>query len=148
MLLIHWPDALDSRAQSIEAQVSDQAFALSSEIMSPFCPGLTLAACPSGAAAQLRSEIASRIAAGESRSMIVEGLVARFGEGIRGSPRPRGMALSLWIVPALLGGILWAVINAAGGIQRATSHSAHGGGIPDVEPGLESRLDEELLRLG
>jgi cytochrome c-type biogenesis protein CcmH len=125
------------------------ALKLSNEIMSPFCPGLTLAACPSGAAARLRSEIAARLGDGESQSQVLEWLIARFGEDIRATPRPRGVALSLWIVPGLLGGvILWGLFSAAGGLRqtRAAESGPHER-TPDTEPELESRLDEELFEL-
>ena len=40
------------------------AYALSRELMSPYCPGRTLADCPSPDAAALREEIRDRIEAG------------------------------------------------------------------------------------
>jgi cytochrome c-type biogenesis protein CcmH/NrfF len=124
------------------------AWKLSNEIMSPFCPGLTLAACPSGAAARLRSEIAGRLAEGESHSQVLETLVARFGEGIRATPRPRGVALSLWIVPGLLGGvILWGLFRAAGSRNAGVIECGLHERTSDTEPELESRLDEELLEI-
>jgi cytochrome c-type biogenesis protein CcmH/NrfF len=58
-------------------------------VMSPFCPGLTLANCPSVYAETLRVSVRARLDAGEAPDSIVESLVAPFGEGIRGAPRAR-----------------------------------------------------------
>jgi len=66
------------------------------QIMSPFCPGLTLAACPSPAAEHLRTEIKTRMAAGESSDAIERDLITRYGERVRAMP-PAGDALPLGI---------------------------------------------------
>lgn len=127
------------------AEATARAFSLSHEIMSPYCPGMTLASCPSDAAAQLRTEIAGRFRAGESRAAIVDGLVGRFGDTIRGTPRPNGVALSLWVVPGLVGvAIVWALIRSAGG-SRGGAQLADEDDLPTAaQPALVSRLDAEL----
>jgi cytochrome c-type biogenesis protein CcmH/NrfF len=147
LLLLSLPTI--AHAQTTDRDASPEAFALSSEIMSPFCPGLTLAACPSGAATELRSEIANRLRAGESSSAIVENLVERFGESVRGMPRPRGVALSLWVVPPVIGaGILWALYRTAARRRQTPVDPDEIAVAPATELALESRLDEELRQLG
>ena len=142
------PAAAAAGAQSARdaasGEATTRAFALSHEIMSPYCPGMTLANCPSEAAAQLRTEIAGRFRAGESRAAIVDGLAGRFGDAIRGTPRPRGVALSLWVVPGLAGAaIVWVLVRSAG-----SRRSARATDVDDLstatEPALVSRLDAEL----
>ncbi|HEX9727096.1 MAG TPA: cytochrome c-type biogenesis protein CcmH [Gemmatimonadales bacterium] len=64
-------------------------------LMSPFCPGLTLANCPSAYAETLRVSVRGRLDAGEEPDSIVESLVAAFGEGMRGAPRAAGLGLVL-----------------------------------------------------
>jgi cytochrome c-type biogenesis protein CcmH/NrfF len=141
--------AADAGAQATRDAASDEAttraFALSHEIMSPYCPGMTLATCPSEAAAQLRTEIAGRFRAGESRAAIVDGLVGRFGDSIRGTPRPRGVALSLWVVPGLVGvAIIWALIRSARGATGGAQLVAEDHLPTAAPPALVSRLDAEL----
>ena len=105
---------------------------------------MTLANCPSEAAAQLRTEIAGRFRAGESRAAIVDGLVGRFGDTIRGTPRPRGVALSLWVVPGLVGAaIVWVLVRSAGSRRGARATDADDLSTA-TEPALVSRLDAEL----
>lgn len=89
-------------------------------IMSPFCPGLTLANCPSVYAETLRVSIRARLATGESSDSIMESLVAAFGEGVRGAPRARGLGLALWALPLVgLGagaiGLVWWLRNRSVG---------------------------------
>jgi cytochrome c-type biogenesis protein CcmH/NrfF len=145
------PRAADAGAQATRdaasGEATTRAFALSHEIMSPYCPDMTLANCPSKAAAQLRTEIAGRFRAGESRAAIVDGLVGRFGDAIRGTPRPRGVALSLWGVPGLIGvAIVWALIRSA--VSRRGARAADADDLPTAaEPALVSRLDAELEEL-
>ena len=143
--------AADGGAQAARdagsAEATTRAFALSHEIMSPYCPGMTLANCPSEAAAQLRTEIAGRFRAGESRAAIVDGLVGRFGDTIRGTPRPRGVALFLWVVPGLVGAaIVWALIRSASSRPGAWTTDAEDRSTA-AEPALVSRLDAELEEL-
>jgi cytochrome c-type biogenesis protein CcmH len=92
------------------AQDVTQANQLLSKIMSPFCPGLTLANCPSPNAETLRVAIRERLAAGEPSDAIMESLVLVYGEEVRGAPRPRGWGLVLWTLPFV------ALANAAVGL--------------------------------
>lgn len=62
-----------------------RATRLFSSLMSPFCPGLTLANCPSVYAETLRVSVRDRLAAGEHPDSVVESLVAAFGERVRGA---------------------------------------------------------------
>ncbi|TPV95012.1 MAG: hypothetical protein B7733_11600 [Myxococcales bacterium FL481] len=58
---------------------------LAHELMSPYCPGRTVASCTSGQARLLEDEIREQVAAGKSREQIKEALIARFGEETLGS---------------------------------------------------------------
>jgi cytochrome c-type biogenesis protein CcmH/NrfF len=49
-----------------------------SELMSPYCPGLMLADCPSPDAFELRAEIRARLAAGDPPAQVKENIRARF----------------------------------------------------------------------
>lgn len=73
--------------------------------MSPYCPGLTLAACPSPSADSLRQVIILRVQQGESRARIVADLEAHYGDAIRAAPAPSGFGLVGWAGPAVVFGI-------------------------------------------
>lgn len=72
-------------------------------VMSPYCPGRTLAACPSGAAAELRTEVRDWLAEGRSEQWVLDELVTRYGEDVRGAPRLSGFGWVGWLaVPLFL----------------------------------------------
>lgn len=84
--------------------VERDASRLFTEIMSPYCPGMTLTTCPSPQAAVMRDSIRRELAAGQKPSEIMNGLEAAFGPEIRSRPPARGAGLVAWIGPfALLG---------------------------------------------
>jgi cytochrome c-type biogenesis protein CcmH/NrfF len=83
------------------ATPEDVANDISSEIMSPYCPGVTLHDCPSEQAIALRERIVAWAAAGWSRGRILETLEAEFGPQIRAVPPAEGKGILAWLLPAL-----------------------------------------------
>lgn len=124
---------------------SERASALAASLMSPYCPGMTLATCPSAAAGELRAEIQTRIAGGESEASIVASLATRFGMDLSGAPRPRGIALLLWLVPAAAGAAMIVILFRAGRHGPAGPEPGTGGAF---DAALAERLDDELHELG
>lgn len=95
--------AADSQAQSTSriSQTPPVARSIIDKSMSPFCPGLSLSACPSPSADSLRNVIIARVRAGDARETIEQDLYRDFGAAIRGAPLPEGMGLVAWVVPGL-----------------------------------------------
>ncbi|MBB84610.1 MAG: hypothetical protein CL931_12440 [Deltaproteobacteria bacterium] len=79
---------------------------LAAEMMSPYCPGRTIASCPSPQAGELIQWIQVQEAAGASKEEVVEMLVERFGEDIYGAPPAEGATLFAYVLPVagFLGG--------------------------------------------
>lgn len=123
-------------------QASPDAARLTHEIMSPFCPGRTLATCTSPAAAELRTEIETRSAAGESADVIVESLVARFGETIRGLPKAEGIGLFVWAAPLGIGMLLLLAV-----LRSAFTRVAPPADNMSVDDATFRRLDDELAAI-
>jgi cytochrome c-type biogenesis protein CcmH/NrfF len=82
---------------------SHDAAAIARTLMSPYCPGLLLADCQSSGAHDLRSEIRSRLEAGETSRDIVDDLATRFGDRIRTQPAMEGLGAVAWILPPMMG---------------------------------------------
>jgi cytochrome c-type biogenesis protein CcmH len=88
------------------------AYALAHELMSPYCPGRTLAECPSPQADQLRLWILERARAGATRAEVEEELRQNFGDQLLQAPRAEGIGLVAYAVPGVfvvLGAVLLAV---------------------------------------
>lgn len=69
------------------------------EIMSPYCHGLTLDNCPTQGATELRNEIKTWLMAGRTEEWVLDELELRFGPSILGAPRLSGMGLLAWFAP-------------------------------------------------
>ena len=123
-------------------------YALWSELMSPFCPGRTLADCTSGEAEQLRSWILVQAASGRSQAEVEAELLERYGDVILSAPRAEGIGLAAYLLPVLA--------FAAGGsgiaffLLRQTRRSRAATPLPEgpapPDPELERLVDAELER--
>jgi cytochrome c-type biogenesis protein CcmH/NrfF len=139
----------------------DWAYSMAHNLMSPFCPGRTLAACPSPQADQLRQWILMQAASGVEREQLEEMLFEQFGDDVmRSSPRAEGgWGISAYAIPVggflLGGGIVALVIRRLAGAGAALPDAAAAAAAPrsarpraplpsDAE--LARRVDEELLR--
>jgi cytochrome c-type biogenesis protein CcmH len=123
---------------------SEIASRVSQEVMSPFCDGLTIHDCPSQQSEELRFEILQMARRGMSADAIVDDLVARYGERIRGVPAPEGTGLVLWVLPvaAAAAGIVLAIILA-----RRFSSRGDGTESGEMKPPTSeerTRLESEL----
>ncbi|MDP1572080.1 MAG: cytochrome c-type biogenesis protein CcmH [Vicinamibacterales bacterium] len=125
-----------------------EAQAIAGAIMSPFCPGLVLTACPSENARELRTEIRERLEAGEARSAIEADLVARFGQGVLADPSSLPGGRIAVLVPAALG--LAGLVAIAAFLRRSTRRGGDTETPHDPPPddALADQLDDELARLG
>ena len=122
------------------------AYELAAELMSPFCPGRTLADCPSPAAASIRMWIVVQAAAGRTRDDVQEELFAKYGDAMRPAPRAEGFGLTAYIVPVAAfaaGGLLVAVVLRRL-TRRGPAPPPSGAAPRPVDPELERVVDEEL----
>ena len=121
------------------------AYELAAELMSPFCPGRTLADCPSPAAANIRMWILVQAAAGRTKEDVEDELLQRYGDRTRSAPNAEVSGWAAYLVPLGVfvgGGLLVAIV-----LRRMT----RGAPTPapaarPVDPELERRVDEELAR--
>jgi cytochrome c-type biogenesis protein CcmH len=123
------------------AAPDDVANDISSEVMSPFCEGVTLHECPSSAALSLRARIEEWVRSGWSRHRIMNRLEQQYGASIRAAPPRSGTGLVAWVAPviALAAGGLVAWVRArrwSAGSPRARPAAA--------TPGERRRLEAEL----
>lgn len=120
----------------------DDAAELSAALMSPFCPGLLLASCPSSAAQALRREILRRLENGESRASIEHDLIVRYGEAILGAPRAGGVGVVAWGLPAMFGALTLTLAGVA--VRRALSRSRQAEPLASAhDAAFAARLDAE-----
>lgn len=120
----------------------DVANRISGEVMSPFCPGVTLHDCPSDAATEKRIEIEGWARAGWSEERIFAQLEEDFGSNIRANPSgARG--LWAWAIPAAVLGA--GVVGAMSLSKRWTKRLGAEAPIaiaPEDHQRVESDLEE------
>lgn len=128
------------------AAPQDVANEISREMMSPYCPGVTLQACPSEASRDLRLRIAGWAERGMSKAAIWERLEAEFGSDIRATPGTDGSGLWAWVLPigATLAGIALAVTLA---LRWSRRRAASPETATPVTQQQRLRLERELSAL-
>jgi len=116
---------------------------LEGEVMCPVC-GTTLDQSNSPAAEQIKRVIASRIAAGDTKSQIKNRLVAEYGDAILAAPEHKGFGLLAWWLP--IAGIIAAAAIVGAGAWRWSRRREPLPAGPPLDPALEARLNDELRR--
>ena len=131
-------------------EVPREAREVIDNVLSPYCPGLLLANCPSPQADSLRKAITDRVRGGESRADIEASLLAHYGDAVRAAPVGQGLGLAAWFTPGiavLLGGIfiaLWLKRSTAAEPQPAaatTSPAAPAAAATPADDAMRARLD-------
>ncbi|MEN8181573.1 MAG: cytochrome c-type biogenesis protein CcmH [Myxococcota bacterium] len=120
------------------------SYGLWSDLMSPYCPGRTLADCPSENAEQLRGWIVAQEEGGRSQTEVEAELYETFGDVLRQTPAPTGIGLAAYAAPILLflaGGALVVIFLRRQTASGAPSRSAP---VAVVDPELQRELDEEI----
>jgi len=138
--------AAEERPAPAEATAPSWGYDLARELMSPFCPGSSLADCPSSQAQAMRAWILVQAAAGRSREEVEAELLAHYGDQILAAPRARGFGLTAYAIPIgvfLAGGaVVWAFLRRQTREARAEPRSR----AAPLAPDLERLVDEELGR--
>lgn len=123
----------------------DIANAVAQEVMSPYCPGVTLHDCPSSSAQEMRAEITRWARDGMTKEDIITRLEDEFGSSIRAVPRGGGGVFA-WLLPAaaLLGGAAAALVLARRWSLRRPDPPPP---ASTASPEATARLTAELDRL-
>ena len=146
-------------AQTVQGKSLDDpkteamAFDIASRTMSPFCPGRTLADCPSPNATEWRQDIRAMLSKGMSAAEIQKVLNQRAGENLSGAPES-----SLgWLLPvAMVAGALIVLTlvlkrirqgDAADAAAATASRAAEDDDDADEDSGDEEAEDEDEAEL-
>jgi cytochrome c-type biogenesis protein CcmH/NrfF len=136
-------------AEAQDPQI-DWAYKLAHELMSPFCPGRTLAECPSPNAGELRLWIINQAAAGASEDEVRAMLQERFGDVLLAAPRAEGWGLSAYAIPifffiAGLPVVFWIIRRLMQpGSAPPTPVAVSPTPMGSIDPDLERQLEREL----
>lgn len=113
-----WPH--DDSPRTSEARIER----LASQIRCPTCAGLSVADSDAPLAQSSRSEIARRVAAGESDALIRVYFVSRYGETVLIDPPKEGATAVAWTLPIVFAaGAIAVIVSAVTRWRRSTSVS-------------------------
>lgn len=133
-----------SSAVAAEEEKEEWGYQLSHELMSPFCPGRTLAACSSPQAADMRVWIVEQEEAGRSEEEVKAELYQSYGEIMRSSPLASGGGQWAYIIPVVL------ILLGAGVVVFFLKRQGTSDGISVIGPVAEGppvEEDPELARI-
>lgn len=115
------------------------------QLVCPTCK-TTLDMSDAPVARRMKAYLRARLAQGASAEQIKRELVAQFGRGVLSVPPKRGFDLLAWLLP--LGGLaLGAVLVGVLAWSWSRKRPGEDGPEPPLDPRLERRVDEELVRL-
>lgn len=101
LFLLVFASVRNAYAQTATPSVDDEVNRIASELYCPTCQGVPLDQCGTSACEDWRNEIRKMLLEGKSEDEIRAAFVAQHGERVLASPRPQGIHLALWIIPAL-----------------------------------------------
>jgi cytochrome c-type biogenesis protein CcmH/NrfF len=134
-------------APAVGRDAQGWSYGLWNELMSPFCPGRTLADCPSEQAEKLREWIVAQEEGGRARDEVEGELFASFGDVLRQAPAAEGFGLAAYVIPIAIfcaGGALVVLFLARrGGPPLATAPR-----VVVVDPELQRELEEQIAGPG
>jgi cytochrome c-type biogenesis protein CcmH len=115
------------------------------EVICPTCH-TTIDQSDSPIAQRMKTFIAQRIAAGDTRTQIEDKLIATFGPSVIARPSTHGFDLIAWLLPivGLLGGA--AIVGVAAWRWSRTRGPTASPAVPTLEPELERRVDDALAK--
>lgn len=133
----------DAQAAAVEREASR----IFNSIMSPFCPGLLLANCPSGQAEQLRDEMRAKLGDGVDPDVIVADFYDTYGDEHRAVPEAKGFGLLAWVIPGafLVVGLGWVAVWTRRNAWRAPVGPDDEDEVPIDEEDL-AKVEAELSR--
>lgn len=83
------------------AAPEDVANDIAAEVVSPYCPGVTLHDCPSADAVELRTKIQTWLEDGASKQQVLDRLESEYGTTIHAAPEAKGTGLFAYLLPIL-----------------------------------------------
>lgn len=88
-------------ASAASAQEDGWGYALSNELMSPWCPGFSLPDCSSGYAQDLRMWILEQERLGRSEAEVKAEILAKYGEKMLQAPEATGRGVLAYVIPGV-----------------------------------------------
>lgn len=136
------PDAdstlTNPRAAALDAEAAD----IAAQLRCPVCSGQSVLESNSDIAQQMQEVIRERLGEGQSEREILAYFRGSYGDWIILTPRPTGISLLVYVLPALalLGGVVWVIVAVRRWSARPSAPGSGGTGTSD------STADSDTVR--
>ena len=117
---------------------------IAADMPSPYCPGRSIASCPSEAARALEDDIHALAKQGKDRQQIEQILVGRFGEEKMGQSQQTDILVTILIAVALAFIAIVTIARKWLARRPATTDQAPGPALAEVSANELDRLEDEL----
>lgn len=128
-----------------ELQAESLAQDIAAEMPSPYCPGRSIASCPSGYARELEDDILGLAKQGKDRDEIETILVQRFGQEKMGKPHQTELVVAIVLVAII--GLAVIMVSARKWLRPAPAAGAGSAGpgpLAKVSVAELDQLEDEL----
>lgn len=133
-----------------EAQLDDLTARVASQLRCPVCRNQSVLESSSTLAREMQSVIRDRLASGESPDKVKAYFVSRYGEWILLKPKPEGVNLLVYLLPALAllagGALVWHLLRRWSAREPAAAGEAGAAEASDGPDAPGDRLDPEEER--
>ena len=148
-LVVAGPRPAAAGPQAAVPNVETEARAIDAMLIAPCCFSQQVSVHDSPAADEVRRDVRTRLAAGETRKQIVDAYVAQYGKRILAVPPPAGFDVTLYVTPVavFLATAVAGVLAIRRFTRRASNDPAQSGppaGVAGASAEDEARLDDEL----
>lgn len=127
-----------AQSPAAESDVARRAHALAEDLMSPYCPGRTLADCPSPEAGELRAQVRTLLARGTPEREVRAELERRYGDAVQGIPRsPFAQAVPVVLLSLGLALLALVLLRLSPGARASKPRASAAG---DLERALDADL--------
>lgn len=117
--------------------------ALSQELRCPKCQNQNIADSNAPISQDLRALLYEKLEQGASDDVILEDMVARYGEFVRYRPDTRGAGLWLWLAPALMLGAGFVLLIVLLGRGKGLSKSSEDALTPEERARLDQLINDK-----
>lgn len=139
-----------SAAFESAAGKKDPARQITSQLICPCSCGEILSGCTCDTGKAMQGFVSDALKSGQGKDEIVASLVAKYGEVIRGAPKPEGFNLIVWIAPfaaTLIGFMIAGLVLFRWVRRRAAIVAGEVGAAPGFGgPGTTAEQDLAALR--
>ena len=138
LLILFWACRAHAQPQNLDEEAAN----IANHLRCPVCRGIPISESPAELAQDMMKEVREQLQQGKTEDEVLAYFEDRYGEWILLQPKPKGLNLSLWVLPGALlvgGGIVLALVQ-----QSQPAPEMMSGGIGTIDPQEWDQLSKKI----